>query len=204
MTMTGISQARGLGLCWSASPRNSGVRMPSRPARLLSAPRRSMAAVLATALLALSLIAPPASAQATPPADTLPLEDIQTFAEVFERIKRAYVEEVDDSTLLRNAMRGMLSELDPHSAYLDRSEFQSLRESTEGEFGGIGIEVGLEDGQLMVISPIDDTPASRAGLQARDLILRIDDTPTESLSLQEAVNLMRGEPGTRIELTKIG
>ncbi|MCE8035175.1 S41 family peptidase [Billgrantia tianxiuensis] len=175
--------------------------MPSRPARLLSAPRRSMAAVLATALLALSLIAPPASAQATPPADTLPLEDIQTFAEVFERIKRAYVEEVDDSTLLRNAMRGMLSELDPHSAYLDRSEFQSLRESTEGEFGGIGIEVGLEDGRLTVITPIDDTPASRAGLQARDVILEIDGTPTEGLSLQESVTLMRGESGSRIQLT---
>ena len=96
--------------------------------------------------------------------DTLPLEEIQTFAEVFERIKRAYVEEVDDRTLLRNAMRGMLSELDPHSAYLDEEEFQSLRESTQGEFGGIGIEVGMEDGQLMVITPIDDTPASRAGL----------------------------------------
>ncbi|MCE8018598.1 S41 family peptidase [Halomonas sp. MCCC 1A11036] len=175
--------------------------MPSRPARLLSAPRRSMAAVLATTLLALPLIAPPAYAQATPPVDTLPLEDIQTFAEVFERIKRAYVEEVDDSTLLRNAMRGMLSELDPHSAYLDRSEFQSLRESTEGEFGGIGIEVGLEDGRLTVITPIDDTPASRAGLQARDVILEIDGTPTEGLSLQESVTLMRGESGSRIQLT---
>ena len=165
-------------------------------ASLARSPRRLLARLLPVALLAL-----PLSATANPAANDLPVEEIQTFAEVFERIKRAYVEEVDDATLLRNAMRGMLSELDPHSAYLDREEFQSLRESTQGEFGGIGIEVGLEDGQLMVISPIDDTPASRAGLQARDLILRIDDTPTESLSLQEAVNLMRGEPGTRIELT---
>ncbi|WP_010626031.1 MULTISPECIES: S41 family peptidase [Halomonadaceae] len=147
----------------------------------------------------LALAAPPALAQSSP-VDELPLEDIQTFAEVFERIKRAYVEEVDDSTLLRNAMRGMLSELDPHSAYLDRSEFQSLRESTEGEFGGIGIEVGLEEGRLTIITPIDDTPASRAGLQARDVILEIDGNPTERLSLQESVTLMRGEPGSQIRL----
>ncbi|MCE8010290.1 S41 family peptidase [Halomonas daqingensis] len=147
----------------------------------------------------LALAAPPALAQSSP-VDELPLEDIQTFAEVFERIKRAYVEEVDDSTLLRNAMRGMLSELDPHSAYLDRNEFQSLRESTEGEFGGIGIEVGLEEGRLTIITPIDDTPASRAGLQARDVILEIDGNPTERLSLQESVTLMRGEPGSQIRL----
>ncbi|MFD2191384.1 S41 family peptidase [Pistricoccus aurantiacus] len=131
----------------------------------------------------------------------LPIEDVQTFAEVFERIKRAYVDDVDDATLLRNAMRGMLGELDPHSAYLDQEDFDSLRESTEGEFGGIGIEVGMEDGQLSVVSPIDDTPAARAGLQPQDAILRIDDTPTERLSLQEAVELMRGEPGTTIKMT---
>jgi carboxyl-terminal processing protease len=147
----------------------------------------------------LALAAPPALAQSSP-VDELPLEDIQTFAEVFERIKRAYVDEVDDSTLLRNAMRGMLSELDPHSAYLDRREFQSLRESTEGEFGGIGIEVGLEEGRLTIITPIDDTPASRAGLQARDVILEIDGNPTERLSLQESVTLMRGAPGSQIRL----
>ncbi|WP_422821893.1 S41 family peptidase [Vreelandella massiliensis] len=133
--------------------------------------------------------------------DDLPLEEIQTLAEVFERIKRAYVEEVDDRTLLRNAMRGMLNELDPHSAYLDEEEFQSLRESTQGEFGGIGIEVGMENGQLMVITPIDDTPASKAGLMSRDIIISIDGTPTESLSLQEAVSLMRGEPGTTVEIS---
>ncbi|WP_282042037.1 S41 family peptidase [Halomonas alimentaria] len=164
-------------------------------------PRRLLAGLLPLSLLALplALLSLPASAQSVD--DELPVAEIQTFAEIFERIKRAYVEEVDDTSLLRNAMRGMLSELDPHSAYLDREAFQSLRESTEGEFGGIGIEVGMEDGQLTVITPIDDTPASRAGLQARDLILRIDDTPTERMSLQEAVELMRGEPGSEIELT---
>ncbi|MBW6392885.1 S41 family peptidase [Billgrantia antri] len=175
--------------------------MSSRLVRLLPAPRRLLAALLPMTLLALPLMPVPADAQDEPAVNELPLEDIQTFAEVFERIKRAYVEEVDDSTLLRNAMRGMLSELDPHSAYLDSEEFQSLRESTEGEFGGIGIEVGLEEGRLTVITPIDDTPASRAGVQARDIILAIDDTPTERLSLQEAVTLMRGEPGSEIHLT---
>ncbi|EWG99813.1 S41 family peptidase [Halomonas sp. BC04] len=157
--------------------------------------------LLATLLLALPLAALPLTTHATTPVDELPLEDIQTFAEVFERIKRAYVEEVDDRTLIRNAMRGMLSELDPHSAYLDRDEFQSLRETTEGQFGGIGIEVGLENGRLTIITPIDDTPASRASLQARDTILRIDDTSTERLSLQEAVSLMRGAPGSEITIT---
>ncbi|WP_447527288.1 S41 family peptidase [Vreelandella sp. TE19] len=162
--------------------------------------RRLMVTLLPLALLAAPL---PLTAQGVDAADQdeLPLEEIQTFAEVFERIKRGYVEEVDDATLLRNAMRGLLSELDPHSAYLDVDEFQSLRESTQGEFGGIGIEVGTEGGQLMVITPIDDTPASRAGLLARDIILTIDGTPTESLSLQEAVTLMRGEPGSELNLT---
>ncbi|MWJ29163.1 PDZ domain-containing protein [Halomonas sp. ZH2S] len=159
--------------------------------------KRFLLSLLPVVLLAAPL---PGIAQQSPATDELPLEDIQTFAEVFERIKRAYVEEVDDRTLLRNAMRGMLSELDPHSAYLDSEEYQSLRESTQGEFGGIGIEVGMENGQLTVVTPIDDTPASRAGLQPRDLIISIEGTPTEGMSLQEAVNLMRGEPGTDIQL----
>ncbi|GGW68759.1 S41 family peptidase [Vreelandella hamiltonii] len=166
----------------------------------VSAPaKRFLATLLPLALLAAPL--PLAAQTANSVADDLPLEEIQTFAEVFERIKRAYVEEVDDRTLLRNAMRGMLSELDPHSAYLDANEYQSLRESTQGEFGGIGIEVGTENGQLMVITPIDDTPASRAGLLSRDIIIAIDDTPTDHLSLQEAVNLMRGEPGSQLRLS---
>ncbi len=166
----------------------------------VSAPaKRFLANLLPLVLLSvpLPLVAQPANSVA----DDLPLEEIQTFAEVFERIKRGYVEEVDDRTLLRNAMRGMLSELDPHSAYLDEEEYQSLRESTQGEFGGIGIEVGTENGQLMVITPIDDTPASRAGLLSRDVIVAIDGTPTDSLSLQEAVNQMRGEPGSQLRIS---
>ncbi|WP_275288105.1 S41 family peptidase [Halomonas elongata] len=160
--------------------------------------RRRLGAIL----LPIAVLAAPLPAVAAPETeDDLPVAEIQAFAEVFERIKRAYVEEVDDATLLRNAMRGMLSELDPHSTYLDAEDYESLRESTQGEFGGVGIEVGKRDGQLTVITPIDDTPASQAGLQAQDTILRIDDTPTEGLSLQEAVELMRGDPGTEIRLT---
>lgn len=167
---------------------------------LLLTSRRFLAAVLPAAMLAL----PPAAAatpEADPGSDALPLEDIQTFAEVFEHIKRAYVKDVDDRTLLRNAMRGMLNELDPHSTYLDEEQYKSLRETTEGEFGGIGIEVGMEDDRLTVITPIDDTPASRAGLESRDVIMRIDGTSTDGLSLHEAVNLMRGEPDTELEIT---
>ncbi|GAA0629058.1 S41 family peptidase [Halomonas beimenensis] len=172
--------------------------MPLTPADPFAPLRRLSAALLPVALLALPL---PAPAQTETGAGDLPVEEIQAFAEVFERIKRAYVEEVDDATLLRNAMRGMLSELDPHSTFLDAEAYRTLQESTQGEFGGVGIEVGKRDGQLTVVTPIDDTPASRAGLQAQDIILRIDDTPTEGLSLQEAVDLMRGDPGTEIRLT---
>ena len=167
--------------------------------------KQALAVLIPVTLLTAPVIATAQSPDAISPDaegqfDDLPLEEIKTFAEVFERIKRAYVEDVDDRTLLRNAMRGMLSELDPHSAYLDEDEFTSLRESTQGEFGGIGIEVGMEDGQLTIITPVDDTPASRAGLMSRDLIISIDDAPTDSMSLQEAVSLMRGEPGSELTL----
>ncbi|XGA80112.1 S41 family peptidase [Halomonas sp. CH40] len=173
---------------------------------VLRAPvKRALAVLIPVALLTAPVIAAAQSPDVVSPDaesqfDDLPLEEIKTFAEVFERIKRAYVEDVDDRTLLRNAMRGMLSELDPHSAYLDEDEFTSLRESTQGEFGGIGIEVGMENGQLTIITPVDDTPASRAGLMSRDLIISIDGAPTDSMSLQEAVSLMRGEPGSELTL----
>lgn len=173
---------------------------------VLRAPvKRALALLIPVALLTAPVIAAAQSPDVVSPDvesqfNDLPLEEIKTFAEVFERIKRAYVEDVDDRTLLRNAMRGMLSELDPHSAYLDEDEFTSLRESTQGEFGGIGIEVGMENGQLTIITPVDDTPASRAGLMSRDLIISIDGAPTDSMSLQEAVSLMRGEPGSELTL----
>ena len=132
---------------------------------------------------------------------TLPLEDLRTFTEVFAKIKNDYVEPIDDKSLLENAIRGMLSGLDPHSAYLVPDDYQELQAGTSGEFGGLGIEVGMEDGFVKVIAPIDDTPAQRAGVEAGDLVIRLDDTPVKGMSLAEAVKVMRGEPGTDIVLT---
>ena len=132
---------------------------------------------------------------------TLPLEDLRTFTEVFAKIKNDYVEPIDDKSLLENAIRGMLSGLDPHSAYLVPDDYQELQTGTSGEFGGLGIEVGMEDGFVKVIAPIDDTPAQRAGVEAGDLVIRLDDTPVKGMSLADAVKVMRGEPGTDIVLT---
>jgi carboxyl-terminal processing protease len=142
-----------------------------------------------------------ASRPAPQATSALPLEELQGFTEVFGKIKSEYVENVDDKVLLQNAIRGMLSGLDPHSAYLDDKEFKELQVGTTGEFGGLGIEVGMEDGFVKVISPIDDTPASRAGVHAGDLVIRLDDTPVKGMSLNEAVSRMRGKPGTYITLT---
>ena len=133
----------------------------------------------------------------------LPLEELRTFAEVMDRIKAAYVEPVDDKTLLANAIKGMLSNLDPHSAYLGPEDFAELQESTSGEFGGLGIEVGSEDGNIKIVSPIDDTPASKAGIQAGDFIVKINGQPTRGLSMTEAVDLMRGKIGQKITLTLV-
>ena len=126
---------------------------------------------------------------------------MRTFSEVFGRIKNDYVEPVDDRVLLESAIRGMLAGLDPHSSYLNKDEYRDLQVGTTGEFGGLGIEVGMDNGFVKVISPIDDTPAARAGLKSGDLISRIDDRPVKGMSLNEAVNLMRGKPGAEITLT---
>ncbi len=143
----------------------------------------------------------PAFTKEEPVQRDIPYDTLRTFTEVFARIKTNYVEQVDDDTLLENAIRGMLSGLDPHSAYLDPSEFTDLQENTSGEFGGLGIEVTMENGFVKVVAPIDDTPAERAGIQSGDLIIRLGDRPVKGLSLNEAVKLMRGKPGTQIELT---
>ncbi|WP_295881446.1 S41 family peptidase [uncultured Thiohalocapsa sp.] len=143
------------------------------------------------------------AAEAEDGGKTLPLDDLRTFAEVFGRIKSDYVEDVDDRELLASAIRGMLGGLDPHSSYLDPDAYRDLRVGTTGEFGGLGIEVGMEDGFVKVIAPIDDTPAERAGMQAGDLIVRIDGKPVKGLSLSDAVALMRGKPGSKIELTVV-
>ncbi len=131
----------------------------------------------------------------------LPLQELRTFSDIFANIKSNYVEPVEDKDLLENAIRGMLSGLDPHSAYLDPDDYKELQVGTTGEFGGLGIEVGMEDGFVKVIAPIDDTPAQRAGIVAGDLIIRLDDTPVKGLTLRDAVEIMRGEPDTDIVLT---
>lgn len=131
----------------------------------------------------------------------LPVQELRLFSEVLGIIRQHYVDPKTDADLLKNAIRGMLSGLDPHSAYLEKEEFQELKEGTSGEFGGLGIEVGMEDGFVKVVSPIDDTPAQQAGVRAGDLIIRLDDTAVKGLSLNEAVKMMRGAPGTDITLT---
>lgn len=134
-------------------------------------------------------------------ATALPIEELRTFADVFNAIKQGYVEPVDDKKLITYAISGMLSNLDPHSAYLDSDAFKDLQVSTQGEFGGLGIEVGMEDGFVKVVAPIDDTPAFKAGVKAGDLIVKLDDTPVKGLTLNDAVKRMRGKPKTQITLT---
>ena len=131
----------------------------------------------------------------------LPVEELRAFTEVFGAIKQNYVEPVEDKKLINEAINGMLSGLDPHSAYLDAEAFKELQVGTQGQFGGLGIEVGMEDGFVKVVSPIEDTPAFRAGIKPGDLIIRLDDTPVKGMTLNDAVKRMRGKPNTQITLT---
>ncbi|MGR8919951.1 MAG: S41 family peptidase [Gammaproteobacteria bacterium] len=172
--------------------------------------RRSLlAALLFTAAPAWAEDEAPTDEAATPPdaaedaRETVPVDDIRIFVEVFHKIKNDYVESVDDKDLIENAMRGMLAGLDPHSGYLDAENYQDLQEGTSGEFGGLGIEVGMEDGFVKVIAPIDDTPAKAAGILAGDVIVRLDDSPVKGMALSDAVKKMRGKPGTEIVLTVV-
>ena len=132
---------------------------------------------------------------------TLPFDELRTFTEIFGRIKQDYVEPVSDKELLESAIRGMLSGLDPHSSYLNTEEYKDLKVGTTGRFGGLGIQVTMEDGFVKVISPIDDTPAQRAGVQSGDLIIKLDDQPVKGMTLTGAVKIMRGEVGSEIILT---
>lgn len=160
--------------------------------------------VLSIALLATGqLFAAEEQATETGDADkiSVPFDEIRTFADIFARVKKDYVEEIDDKKLMDNAIRGMLSGLDPHSSYLDKEEYLDLHEGTTGEFGGLGIEVGVEDGFVKVIAPIDDTPADRAGVKAGDVIIRLDDKSVKGIGLDEAIKMMRGKPGEPITLT---
>ena len=131
----------------------------------------------------------------------LPIEEVRMLSEVFGRIKSDYVEDVDDKRLIKEAINGMLTGLDPHSAFLDADAFKEMQTVTTGKFGGLGIEVGAEDGFVRVISPIDDTPAFRAGIKSGDFIIKVDETSLRGISLTEAVKRMRGEAGTEAKLT---
>ncbi|NQV69841.1 MAG: S41 family peptidase [Pseudohongiella sp.] len=138
-----------------------------------------------------------------PPQETLPLplDQVRMFTEALDRIRMSYVEEVDDQTLLENAIRGMLAGLDPHSAYMAGDDYDLLQETTTGEFGGLGVEVGREDGYIRVISPIDGSPADRAGILAGDLIIQINNKPLREMLPEEAAQMMRGEPGSEVTIT---
>lgn len=131
----------------------------------------------------------------------LPLEELRTFADVYNQIRVGYVEEIDDSTLLEYAIQGMLMGLDPHSVYLTKEAFEGLQETTSGEFTGLGLEVGMEDGYVEIISPIDGSPAAEAGLQSGDVILKLGKVPVKGMSLNDAIDQMRGPAGSEIELT---
>ncbi|HEX4944178.1 MAG TPA: S41 family peptidase [Usitatibacteraceae bacterium] len=131
----------------------------------------------------------------------LPVDDLRLFSEVFGRIKNDYVEPVEDKKLLKEAINGMLTGLDPHSAFLDQDAYKDLQVGTQGEFGGLGIEVGAEDGFVKVVAPIEDTPAHRAGVQAGDLIIKLDGVSLKGMSLNDAVKRMRGKPHSEVTIT---
>ncbi len=160
---------------------------------------RRLPALILSVLLC--LVMNPANSTVKKEKEPLPLEEVQQFTSVVEIVHHYYVQATDDKTLFENAIRGMLAGLDPHSAYLDEEEFSDLKASTSGKFGGLGLEVTLEDGFIRVISPIDDTPATKGGIKPGDLIIKIGDTPVKGLSLRKAVELMRGEKGTKVKLT---
>jgi carboxyl-terminal processing protease len=142
-----------------------------------------------------------ADRSAQPRVPQLPVDELHTFTEIFTRVKEDYVEEVSDKQLLQYAIEGMLSGLDPHSSYLNPEAYKEMQVGTSGEFGGLGIEVNMEDGFVKVVSPIDDTPAQRAGVKAGDVIIKIDQTPVKGLTLNDAVKMMRGKVGSEIVLS---
>lgn len=172
--------------------------------------RSALAAAMSSALLCVNAIAQDAADSSgprfTPPPAAvgelpLPMEEVRIFAQVLNQVRESYVEPIDDKTLLENAIKGMLAGIDPHSTYLAKDDFADLQETTTGEFGGLGVEVGIENGLIKIIAPMDDSPAARAGIQAGDLIIKLDDTPAQEVTLGDTTELLRGEPGTKIRLT---
>ena len=152
-------------------------------------------------ILSFLLVIPAAAQAAEQSSDVESLNTLRAFIEVYEHIKGEYVEEIDDQTLLNDAINGMLTKLDPHSGYLKPRDVSSLRDSTSGSFGGIGIEMDVIDGLIQVIAPIDDSPASRAGILAKDIITHVDDEPVRDISLQEAIEILRGPLGSAVTLS---
>ena len=160
-----------------------------------------VAGILAVGVVAGALTTMQLQAVARNPLSQLPLEEVQQLTAVFDRVKTEYVEPVDEKKLISDAIAGMVAGLDPHSQYLDKKTFKEFRENTGGKFIGIGIEMGMEDGLVKIVSPIEGSPAFRAGLKPGDLITRIDDTPVKGLTVDQAVKKMRGEPNTKVMLT---
>ena len=158
-------------------------------------------ALICTGLIAGVALTLQLSATAQQGGSSLPLDELRNLSNVFGQIKRDYVESVDDKRLLTDAIKGMVSGLDPHSSYLNKKDFAEMQEHTQGKFAGLGIEITSEDGVVKILNPIEDTPAARAGLLSGDLITRLDDKPVRGMTLDQAVRRMRGEPGTKITLT---
>jgi carboxyl-terminal processing protease len=158
-------------------------------------------ALVCTGLIAGVALTLQLSATAQQGSSSLPLDELRNLSNVFGQIKRDYVESVEDKRLLTDAIKGMVSGLDPHSSYLDKKDFAEMQEHTQGKFAGLGIEITSEDGVVKILNPIEDTPAAKAGLLSGDLITRLDDKPVRGMSLDQAVRRMRGEPGTKITLT---
>ena len=171
---------------------------------MMPRPFRTYTLLLSTLLCGASLAALAADAAPSqkPAAKPLPWEEVRQLADVMELVKEQYVEPVDDKTLIKGAIRGMLGNLDPHSDFLDKSEFSDMQDLTSGEYNGIGIDIGVDDdGNVVVVSPIDGSPAARAGVQAGDAIIQVDDTSTDGLSLDQVSDLLRGKPGSHVTLT---
>ena len=156
-------------------------------------------------LITLAMLAgsAPAFASETPDDARMPLEELRHFTQAFDQIRQGYVEEIDDKALLEMAISGLLSSLDPHSVYLNENDFDDLQEHTTGEFGGLGIEVGMEGGFIKVITPIDDSPAQKAGILAGDLIIKLDDQLVQGMTLSDAIEIMRGPRGSKLTLTVV-
>lgn len=159
------------------------------------------AARYASVVVASLLFALPTTAQESADPLPLPLNEVRMFTQALDHIRRAYVEEIDDETLLEYAIQGMLSGLDPHSAYMAGNEFESLQDTTTGQFGGLGVEVSRRDGYILVVAPIDGSPADRAGVLAGDLIIEIDNKPIREMQPDDAAKMMRGEPGSQVSIT---